>query len=217
MFTSRKIKTRSDSEALLFVHLILEADDDGRGEGDPETIHMKAKNRRWSEVKIEKMMASLSTSELVDWYTNNGGQYYEVVAFLDHQQGSWHGKSAKPSKYPAPHDSGSSLHHNRLTGQPTVVDGSTKSAQRSEVKGREEKGREEKEKKDAHPREPRGNVENPECAQVHEPDPEPEDSTPFIRDPRLSEAAKRIVQANGLDPSMIADAQDETAQERRRT
>jgi hypothetical protein len=143
-FTSRKLKKCTDSEFLLFVHLVVEADDEGRGEGEPDAIEMKVGNRKWSAKKIESMMAHLSDAELVWWYTNNGGQYYEVVDFLEYQQGSWHGRSAKPSEIPSPSDSSSVLHHEWCTGPPTTVDGSTKRASnRSEEKGSKEKRKEE--------------------------------------------------------------------------
>ncbi len=137
-FTSKKLKRCCDNEFLLFIHLVLEADDEGRGEGEPDSLHMTARNRKWSEEKIEKMMEHLTAIGLVCWYTNNGSQFYEVVDFLEYQQGSWHGKVAKPSKIPSPSDKESVTHQLWLTATPVTVEGYV--PKRREV--REEKGRE---------------------------------------------------------------------------
>jgi len=141
-FTSTKLKHCSDPEFLLFVSLIVEADDEGRGQGDPESVALKARNRPWSDAKVKMMLEHLSQSGLVMLYTNNGGQYYEVVDFLDYQQGSWHGVSAKPSKILSPSHPDSVVHHERWTGTPLTVDGSTITASnRSEVNRSEVKVR----------------------------------------------------------------------------
>jgi len=142
-YVSKKLLKCTDSQFLLFIGLIVEADDEGRGEGEPDALKLKFPNRHWSEKKIEAMMGHLSQLELVEWYTNNGGQYYEVVNFLDFQQGSWHGRSAKKSRIPSPYVSTSVVHHKRCTDQPEVVTPSTGSApKRSKEKRSKEKIRE---------------------------------------------------------------------------
>ena len=139
-FASKKLLRCDDSHFLLFVGLILEADDEGRGEGESDALKLKFPNRKWSESKIEDMMKHLNHLKLVEWYTNDGGQYYEVVNFLDFQQGSWHGRSAKKSRMPSPCVSTDIVHQERLPSPPTMVTPSTISGSKgSEVKGSEVK------------------------------------------------------------------------------
>lgn len=45
-------------------------------------------------------------------------------------------------------------------------------------------------------------------------EPEGEPSGAFVQDPRLSAAARRLIEAQGIDPGMVAEVQDETAIER---
>ena len=143
-YSSRRLGKCNDSTFLLFYHLIGEADDEGRGEGDAYSIRLKANNRTWSEKKIDSMMETLSSHGLVCWYTNNGGQWYEVVNFLDYQKGSWHGKLAIDSKIPSPCDSESSLHQSWCTTTPLTTDPYTKSRPKvREGKVSKEKVREE--------------------------------------------------------------------------
>jgi len=47
-------------------------------------------------------------------------------------------------------------------------------------------------------------------------EPEGEPSGAFVQDPRLSAAARRLIEAHGIDPGMVAEVQDETAIERHR-
>ena len=142
-FMSKKLLKCDDSHFLLFIGLILEADDEGRGEGEPDALKLKFPNRHWSEKKIESMMEHLSQSELVEWYTNDGGLYYEIVNFLDFQQGSWHGRSAKASRIPSSYVSTDIVHQERLPHPPRAVTPSTMCASKgSEVNISKEKTRE---------------------------------------------------------------------------
>jgi len=142
-FRSKKLSKVTDSAHLLFYGLILEADDEGRGEGDPETLTMCYPNRKWSLKKIENMMFDLSEAGLIDWYTIDGGQYYAIRQWMRYQEGSWHGRSAKPSIIPE------GKHQDRCTRTPSVVTPNTNQAPKlskeklSKEKLREEKIREE--------------------------------------------------------------------------
>lgn len=99
-FTSKKLAKCTDSEHLLFYGLVLHADDEGRGDGDPLTLTLECANRRWSEEQVEGMMQTLRTLNLVSWYTVDGDLFYEVVDFDRYQQGSWQGKHKKESLIP---------------------------------------------------------------------------------------------------------------------
>jgi hypothetical protein len=132
-FKSRKLAKCSDSEHLLFYGLIIEADDDGIGEGDTFTLSGAFFNRRWSEDEIAEMMENLAKNALVYWYTNNGGQYYQVVDFDKWQ--TFHGIKKVPSTLPKP-GSPESEHHEGCSGTPAGVESSTSHGDKlSEVKG----------------------------------------------------------------------------------
>jgi hypothetical protein len=138
-FKSRKLGSVTDSEHLLFYGLILESDDEGRGEGDPYTLRLEFGNREWGEKEIATMMQHLAEVGLVFWYTNNGGQYYEVVDWMKYQEGSWHGRSAKVSDLPSS-ASPESEHQYGCMGTPCVVTPNTNPAPKlSKEKGSKEK------------------------------------------------------------------------------
>lgn len=114
-FRSKKLMRVSEGEHLLFYGLVLESDDEGRGEGDPETLVMCFPNRRWTEEEVEVMMTHLADVGLIDWYTIDGGQYYAIRQWMKYQEGSWHGRSAKPSLIPE------GKHQERCSRTPSVV------------------------------------------------------------------------------------------------
>jgi hypothetical protein len=141
IFVSKKASRLTDSEFVCFFGLVMEADDEGRGEGEPFALRLKFANRGWADKKLETMLDHLDEVALIWWYANRAEMFYEVVNFMDHQQGSWHGRSAKPSRIPAHDDPESTpVHQGRCTGQPLLVTPSTKCASKgSEVKGSEVK------------------------------------------------------------------------------
>lgn len=114
-FTSKKLAKCTDAEHLLFYGLILNADDEGRGDGDPVTLTFFCGNRRWSKKRTEQMMDKLRTLKLVSWYTADGNLYYEVTDFDRYQQGSWQGKHKKSSLIPKMSEEG---HRVRCTRTP---------------------------------------------------------------------------------------------------
>ncbi len=133
-FTSKKLAKCTDSEHLLFYGLILNADDEGRGDGDPLSISLECANRRWSEEQVEGMMKTLRDLRLVAWYRVDDDLFYEVSLFDEGQAGSWQGKHKKTSLIPRIPEVG---HRVRCTRTPT--------SEKSVAKGREGKEREGKE------------------------------------------------------------------------
>jgi hypothetical protein len=140
LFTSKKVYQVTDSEAALFVGLVVEADDEGRGEGEPFALRLKFANRTWSDTKLETMLKHLDEVGLIWWYKNGQGTYYEVVDFMKHQRGSWHGKCAVPSEIPSPGNPESTLvNHERCSATPEAVEHSTTSGpNRTKGKGIED-------------------------------------------------------------------------------
>lgn len=186
-YESDKLDLCTDSEMCLFFGLIVKADDEGRETASGMNLKKRFPNRDWSSKKIETMMQKLHKVALIRWYFCECGRFYEVIDFEYYQRGSWQSVHRTPSKY----QSLESGHCKRCHGPLLPVGGATVSSpNRSEMKERE---REEKEE-DAHTR--KG---------------DPEQTI----DPKVQEAMTRFAGNLGLDPSMIAEAQDETATGRR--
>jgi hypothetical protein len=99
-FASKKLAKCSDSEHLLFYALILNADDEGRGDGDGASVTFYCANRKWEQSKVAEMMKKLRDVGLILWYSVEDELFYEVVDFDRYQYGSWQGKHKKDSLIP---------------------------------------------------------------------------------------------------------------------
>lgn len=172
-FTSDKLALCNDAEFLLFVGLIVNADDDGRESGKPQSLKTKLASRTWPVSKISKMMAQLNTIGLINWYSCECGSWYEIVGWEKSQRGAWQGLSKVDSTI----TSYSAVHCKQCGGPLKTVGGSTKSGDK-----RSEMNRSEMNRSEAREPEPSGNVDNPECAQVHEPEGEAERTARFLAD-----------------------------------
>jgi hypothetical protein len=186
-YESDKLDLCNDSEMCLFFGLIVKADDEGRETAGPVNLKKRFANRDWSTKKIEKMMQKLHEVELIRWYFCECGKFYEVIDFEYYQRGSWQSVHRVISKYQSSDDGHCKRCHGPLL---PVVQVTISSPNRSEMKRNEEKVKEKQ--KDAHTCEG-----------------EPET-------PALERFARAVAGANGIDPSLRSQAQDETAQDRRR-
>lgn len=129
-FTSDKLSLCNDAEFLLFVGLLVFADDDGRESGRPESLKTKLASRNWSASKVSKMMSQLNRVDLIDWYCCDCGSWYEIVGWDESQRGAWQGVSKVDSTI----TSYSEVHCKQCSQPLKPVDGFTKnSSKRSEV------------------------------------------------------------------------------------
>ena len=101
-FTSDKIAQLSDFEFRLWVGLITQADDAGRGDARPAIIKGRvfALRERTAVKDIENALSALAAHGCVSLYTVDGKPYYEFPHWAAHQRV----RDAKP-KYPGPDES----------------------------------------------------------------------------------------------------------------
>jgi len=117
---SKKLSKVSDQAALLFSWIIPHVDDDGRIEGDPQTIKAQVVPRRWNVELVETYLMELSDVRLINYYkTDPENTFIEIIQFLRFQ--SFHGITRNPSNIPKFNQS----NHTRLTNQPDLVDPQT--------------------------------------------------------------------------------------------
>lgn len=98
-FTSDKVAQLSDFEFRLWVGLITQADDAGRGDARPAIIkgHIFALRERVTIKDIENSLHALAVHGCVDLYTVGGKPYYAFPSWAEHQRV----RDVKP-KYPSP-------------------------------------------------------------------------------------------------------------------
>ena len=114
--TSKKINSLTDFQFRLWIHLILSADDYGRGYADPELVKsLSFPRRRVTEQSIKDALTVLSEQGCIHLYENDGESYYCFVNWGEHQR-----IQTKVSKYPGPDDTGSIIDDSR---KPTVTHG----------------------------------------------------------------------------------------------
>ena len=101
-FTSEKVAELSDFEFRLWVGLITQADDAGRGDARPAIIKGRIfpLRERVSLSDIDKALHAMAACGCVSLYTVGGKPYYMFPNWAAHQRV----RDAKP-KYPAPDDS----------------------------------------------------------------------------------------------------------------
>lgn len=100
-FTSDKIAMLSDFEFRLWVGLITQADDAGRGDARPAIIKGRvfALRERVTVKDIDNSLHALAAAGCVSLYTVDGKPYFQFPSWAEHQRV----RDAKP-KYPAPED-----------------------------------------------------------------------------------------------------------------
>lgn len=101
--TSKSVNQLTDFQFRLWVYLITYVDDYGRGSADPELLKgfVFPRRKNVTESTIEKELAALATSGLIDLYKVDGESYFCFPKWSDHQR-----VQTKKSKYPAPEKSG---------------------------------------------------------------------------------------------------------------
>ncbi len=98
--TSKNLNQLSAEEEVFFYRLIVNADDFGRFDAEPEILRARCFPRRTSFITIEQVLNWLNAlvkAELIALYEVDGDLYGYFVTWDDHQQ-----KRAKHSKYPDP-------------------------------------------------------------------------------------------------------------------
>jgi hypothetical protein len=126
--SSEKVSQVNDSEALLYLFLLVRSDDDGRQDGSALSVKLRVgAGRKWSIERIESMLARLDEVDLITWYEAGGKQYIEVTDFDRHM--TWHGVTKVLSDLPAPPEHQWHTSGTPVDSSPTVL----------EVKRREEK------------------------------------------------------------------------------
>lgn len=100
-FTSDKISLLSDFEFRLWVGLITQADDAGRGDARPAIIKGRVfpLRERVTIKDIDSALHALAAGGCITLYTVGGKSYYQFPSWAAHQRV----RDAKP-KYPAPED-----------------------------------------------------------------------------------------------------------------
>lgn len=97
--TSKKINALSDFQFRLWVHLIVSADDYGRGFADPELVKnlVFPRRNRVTESDVGKALSKLAGMGCISLYEVDGESYFCFPRWSDHQR-----IQTKVSKFPAP-------------------------------------------------------------------------------------------------------------------
>ena len=99
--TSKNVNALSDFQFRVWIHLILSADDYGRGNADPELVKNLAFPRRKgiTEKQLFDALHVLANMGMVSLYEVEGEPYYYFPKWSEHQR-----VRQKVSKFPAPED-----------------------------------------------------------------------------------------------------------------
>lgn len=99
--TSRNVNSLSDFQFRLWIHLILSADDYGRGNADPELVKNLAFPRRKgvTEKQLSDALHVLANLGMVNLYEVDGEPYFYFPKWGEHQR-----VRQKVSKFPEPED-----------------------------------------------------------------------------------------------------------------
>ena len=100
-FESEKIAKLTDFQFRLWVGLITQADDNGRGDARPQILkgHLFSLRDRVTVKDIDESLHALAAVSCVTLYTVDGRPYYQFPGWADHQRV----RNVK-SKYPGPED-----------------------------------------------------------------------------------------------------------------
>lgn len=98
--TSRKVnRLQTDQARLLFTWMILHADDEGRMEGNPETIKMAViPGLSWTLEDIKSYLSDLTQNNLIKYYQTSEEFYIQINKWDAFQ--TFHGIHKSPSKIP---------------------------------------------------------------------------------------------------------------------
>ncbi len=88
-----------DQSRLLFIALIVNSDDEGRLEGEPDDIIATVPKMGLDEKSANKLLKELAKNELISWYVVNDLKYIQINKFDAFQ--TWGGIMREASKYPA--------------------------------------------------------------------------------------------------------------------
>ena len=97
--TSRNVNALSDFQFRVWIHLILSADDYGRGSADPELVKCLAFPRRKgiTEKQLADALHVLANTGMVNLYEVDGEPYFYFPKWGEHQR-----VRTKVSKFPDP-------------------------------------------------------------------------------------------------------------------
>lgn len=101
MFMSPQVMNLGHAARLLFIGLISQADDEGRGIADPRKLKavIFAGDDQISSADVTALMVEISAQKLcVTYQTEEEGPLYELPSFREHQ----YIQKRKPSAYPSP-------------------------------------------------------------------------------------------------------------------
>lgn len=101
IFASPQVMNLSRDSRLLFIGLITQADDDGRGVADPRKLKAAifGGDDDISSARVLKLLAEIESQGLCITYDGNGhGRLYSLPTFREHQYVS----HPRDSRYPAP-------------------------------------------------------------------------------------------------------------------
>ena len=131
---SRKFwKGICDQSRLLFIALIVNSDDEGRLEGEPDDIIATVPKMSLDEKAATKLLKELAKNELISWYDVDGLKYIQINKFDEFQ--SWNGIMRDPSKYPAdPNGPKTVAQNGRSPSVAMVAEKTEKSATTAEVR-----------------------------------------------------------------------------------
>jgi len=90
---------KKDMSRVLFLALIASADDEGRLDGDEESVKSIVPRAKWSSAAVRSSIEELKSSGLIDVYSVGSNVVVEIANFQESQ--SWHGVTRDRSKFPA--------------------------------------------------------------------------------------------------------------------
>jgi hypothetical protein len=89
---------KNDTHRLIFINIIVAADDEGRIEGTPEDVKMLSPRSKWSMRVVSAAIRDMEKVKLIVSYDD----FIQVINFIEMQH--WHGLTGRSSKIPPPPD-----------------------------------------------------------------------------------------------------------------
>ena len=122
---------KTDQARLLYLAMLLGADDEGRLEGADADISAIIPRCKWSRAQLAQYIGNIRRSGLISRYKIKRAQYIQIIDFAEHQ--SWQGISREPSRIPAPYGS---LSASTATSEPRPAQQSASKSAPSPYQGR---------------------------------------------------------------------------------
>ena len=91
---------KTDQARLLYLAILVGADDEGRLEGSDADVQAILPRCKWSLAQFGQYIGNIRRSGLIARYKVKGHHYIQVTNFSEHQ--SWQGLSRDPSRIPIP-------------------------------------------------------------------------------------------------------------------